>query len=459
MNRKITRDRRFLLYCISFILGIFFFPYINISPWILFFLSALAAVFVFICTDEKAQILSFAVLFVIFGFLRFSFYEKISDVDENLRKFDNRKIELECEVADMPEIKNGKQQVVLKVKDKNFPDGRILAFMSAFGDYSYGDTVKFSGTLKLPENFDNFDYRKYLFQKNIYFISYYPQLEQSGENRGGLYKAIYDFRKAADRNLTKLMPSPQGNILSAMILGMNSDEIKNIMDNFNKTGTSHIIVVSGSHLVIVIAILMFLFLQAGINRNKIFYLVILGIVGFIILSGSASAAIRSGIMACVFLFAVKIGRPKSALNALIFSATLMIFISPYILTGDVSFQLSFLATFGVVYILPRLQSRFRNFREYGGTKDILLTTLAAQIATFPVIIINFGQFSFLSFLANVLILPTVPVVMVGGFLLVGLSFASFDLAQIAAFPIYLILCYQLLVVSILSNTDFGLIKF
>lgn len=453
-----TRDKKFLIGALSFVSGIFLFVYINLSLWILFLLAALAVVFISLCTDEKAQVLAFVVLFVVLGFLRFSFCEKMSDVENELQEFNGKKTSLECEIVQMPEIKNGKEQVVLKVKDKNFPNGKILAFMSAYGDYSYGDTVNFIGTLKIPENMSGFDYRRYLFQKNIYFVSYYPKLEVS-ENKGGIYKAIYDFRKSANNNLTKILPSPQGNILSAMTLGLNSDEIKNVMDNFNKTGTSHIIVVSGSHLVVIIAILMFLFLQAGINRNKIFYLVILGIVGFIILSGSASAAIRSAIMACVFLLATKIGRPGNALNALIFSAALMIFINPYILSGDVSFQLSFLATFGVVYILPLLQNKFKNFSEYGGIKEILLTTLAAQIATLPIIVMNFGQFSFLSFLANILILPTVPIVMVGGFALVVLSFTSLPLAQIVSLPIYLVLLYQITIVNILSGTDFGLIKF
>jgi competence protein ComEC len=129
------------------------------------------------------------------------------------------------------------------------------------------------------------------------------------------------------------------------------------------------------------------------------------------------------------------------------------------LSSDVSFQLSFLATFGVVCILPFLNKKFEKVSDYGGVKEILLTTLAAQVATLPVIIANFGQFSFLSFLANILILPTVPVLMVGGFALVAVSFVNLTLAQILSLPIYLILSYHLAVVNFLSSTDFGLIKF
>lgn len=454
-----TRDKKFLLGSVSFIFGVFFFPFIKINLWILFIIFGIASAFLFLFSKENMRILAIIILCFSFGLIRLNICKEMSDVENDLRKFDDKKITLECKIKTMPELKNGKQQITLEVQDDKFPHGKILAFMDAYGNYSYGDTVDFTGTLKIPENSGSFDYRKYLFQKNIYFISYFPKINKVVTSGNGFYSIIYNFRSRANDNIIQIMPSPEGNILSAMTLGINSDEIKNVMANYNKTGTSHIVVVSGSHLVIIIAIIMFIFLQAGINRKKIFYLVVLGIALFIVLSGSASAAIRSGIMAFIFLFAAKIGRPGKALNALIFSAAAMIFFNPYILSGDVSFQLSFLATFGVVYILPFLNKLFYKMSEFGGIKEIVLTTLSAQIATLPIIVANFGQFSFLSFIANILILPTVPLVMVGGFLLILLSFVSFNLAQIVSWPIYLVLYYHLYIVNILSNTNLGLIKF
>lgn len=454
-----TRDRIFLLCSFASILGVFLFPFFQIGKWILFMLMGISVSLAFLLTEEKARILCIAIFFLAAGFLRFGYFPQITDMDKELQPFTGKKVNLECEIVKMPEHKNGKQQITLLAKEKGFPRGKILAFMSAYGDYSYGDTVSLKGTLKIPESFDDFDYRKYLFQKNIYFISYYPKLEKTEEGKKNFYSAIYDFREKADANITKILPSPQGNIMSAMTLGMNSDEIKEAMGEFNKTGTSHIIVVSGSHLVIIISILSALFLAVGISRNRLFYLLVAAITCFIILSGSGSSAIRSGIMAFAFLFAEKIGRPKYAFNALMLSAALMIFINPYILSSDISFQLSFLATFGIVWILPRLEKKLKNLPEFGGTKSILLSTFAAQIATLPIIVLNFKQFSLLSFLANILILPTVTFLMSAGFLLIILSFVNFTAAQIISWPIYLILSYYLSVVDFLSKTDFGLIKF
>jgi competence protein ComEC len=453
-----TRDKKFLLGEFAFIVGIILFPFCKIDLWILFLLAGLAVSFIFSFSNEKNKISCLVVLCLIAGIARFAIFEKGRPNEGELQSLNNQKVRLECEIVGYPEMKNGGQQIVLEVKDKEIFNGHILVFTSAYGEYSFGDTVNFEGALKIPKSFEDFDYRKYLRGKNIYLISYYPQLKKIDSDRG-FYGAIYDFRKRADRKINMTLPSPESNIVSAMTIGMNSMEIKEVMKNFNRTGTSHIIVVSGSHMVVVVAILMFILLGIGVNRGKAFYLATFGIFCFVILSGSAASAVRAGIMAFVFLLAVKVGRGGDALRALIFSAVVMIFINPYILTGDVGFQLSFLATFGLIAILPVLQKKFQKWPEWGGIKDMFLITLAAQIAVFPILITNFGQFSLLSFLANILILPTAPLLMVGGFILIFVSFLNMFLAKVIAFPLYLLAHYAIAVADFLSRTDWGMIKF
>lgn len=454
-----TRDKKFFCLALSFVCGVFLYPFVPVELWLLFLALAVLAALAFLWGKERPEGALLVGIGLILGLMRFGFAENIALIANELQEYEGEQISLVCTVAEMPLLKNGKQQVTLAVEDDDFPSGRILAFVSAFGDYAYGERVRFTGKLSLPEKFEDFDYQRYLFAKNIYFVSYYPELEVLEKERGGLLGAIYDFRRRADGNLGRLLPSPEGNILSAMTLGVNSDEIAGVMDGFNKTGTSHIIVVSGSHLVIIITLMVGVLLALGMNRRLIFWPCALGITLFVLLSGSGASAVRSLIMALVFLSAAEFSRGKHAFNALLLSAALMVANNPFILAGDLGFQLSFLAAFGIIWILPRLQKKFASWPAGSGVKDILLATFAAQIATLPVIAYNFGQFSLLSFLANVLILPTVPVLMAGGFLLVGLSFFSLPLAQIASWPLYFILSYQLLVVDFLSRTDFALLKF
>lgn len=458
-----TKDKKFLLGETAFIFGIVLFSFVEFDLWVLFSIIALLVALIFLFNGEKIEVVFLVILFLITGLIRFELFVKTEPKEEELQSLNGQNIELNCEVAAMPEFKNGKQQIILKANNERLLKGKILVYASPYENYNYGDELSFKGTVKIPENFDDFDYRKYLRGRNIYLISYYPELDKLEANQKGYYKtffgALYSFRKRADDNINSLLPAPAGNIVSAMTLGISSPETKEVMENFNKTGTSHVIAVSGFHMVVVTAILMFILLGIGVNRGKVFYLAALGIFCFVILSGSPASAVRSGIMAFVFLLAVKVGRGGNAFNALIFSAALMIFLNPYILSSDVGFQLSFLATFGLIVILPVLENKLKRLPELGGIKKIFLTTLAAQIAVFPILIMNFGQFSLLSFVANILILPTVPLLMIGGFLLIGVSFFSIFAAKIIALPVYFLVSYEIAIVDILSRTDWGLIKF
>jgi competence protein ComEC len=453
-----TRDKIFLMGESAFMVGIFLYPYFRADLWALFLLAGLMLALIFLVREGKLRILLIVSLFFAIGLMRFSLAERDVPSDRDLEETSGKEIKTECRVAGIPEFKDGKQRIVLEPGDSAPFKGKVLVYTDPYGEYAYGDRVILRGKLAIPENFEDFDYRGYLRGKGIYLISYYPSLTKTG-SAGGFYGLIYSIRGRADENIGRILPSPAGNIVSAMTLGTESEETEEVMEKFNKTGTSHVIAVSGYHMVIVAAILVFLLQNLGVGRTRRFYLVLFGIACFVILSGSQSSAIRSAIMAGVFLFATQIGRGGDALRALIFSAAAMIFFSPYILAGDIGFQLSFLATFGLVVILPVLAKRYRNMPRFAGIKEILLTTLAAQIAVFPVLLLNFGQFSLLSFLANILILPTVPLIMIGGFLAIGASFVNLFLAKVIAFPIYFLTMYEIEVVDILSRTDWGMIRF
>jgi competence protein ComEC len=457
-----TRDKWFLLGAVCFCAGILLYPYIKIGAWQLYLLSGVLVALLFLLTETNAKVLTFALLCVVAGFIRFDTYGTMASKEEVLANFDGKEVALECRISKMPEVKNGKQQLELDVIDadeKAYPGGNILAFMSAYGDYSYGEKVRFEGKIGLAKNPEGFDYRQYLFQKGIYFVSYRPDLSRVEKDEVSLVSSIYALRKETAKRLGKILPSPQSSILSAMTLGMNSDEMRGVMDEFNTTGTSHIIVVSGSHLVVVIALLSYIFLGINLNRKHVFYVLLLGLIAYIILTGSGVSALRSGIMASIFLLAVKIGRSKRALNALVLSAAIMIFLNPYVLTGDVSFQLSFLSTFGIVYLAPLIEKKMEKLPERVGVKEMTIMTLSAQLATMPVIIANFGQVSLLSLLANILILPTVPLLMIGGYAVILLSFVSLTLAEVAVLPLYAIISYYMIVVGHLASTNLGLIKF
>jgi competence protein ComEC len=267
------------------------------------------------------------------------------------------------------------------------------------------------------------------------------------------------FRKYADNLIKRILPQPHAGIISAMTLGIKSNISEEVLANFNKTGTRHIIAISGLHMTIVAVVLMFLLLAIGLKRNYAFYFAILGIIFFVALVGFPPSAVRAAVMGGMVLFAVKVGRLSSSGNAIVFAGVLMLLYNPNLLRYDTGFQLSFSAILGIIYIFSRLDKIFEKYPDHLNIKSMLLITISAQLATLPIIINSFGSFSLLSVFANVLILPFVPAVMLGGFLIIIISSANLFLAQIISYPIWLILTYQIEIIKFFAGFDFGYFSF
>ncbi|KPJ56129.1 hypothetical protein AMJ49_05675, partial [Parcubacteria bacterium DG_74_2] len=172
-----------------------------------------------------------------------------------------------------------------------------------------------------------------------------------------------------------------------------------------------------------------------------------------------ASAVRAGIMGGLFLFAQKIGRLNSSSRTITFAATFMLVQNPLLLKSDIGFQLSFLAVFGIIYLMPVFQSWFTrlNFihQDLEGLRDIISMTIAAQIFTLPLLIYNFGYLSSVSLIANVLIVPLVPFIMISGFIFIILGIIYQPLAWILALPCWLLLTYLIKIVDFLSGFSFA----
>lgn len=459
-----TRSKTFLFSCFFFILGIFLGSYYSISIWILFLSVGFFISLIFLSgKNSKTKILFFLLIFLLLGLARIESI-KLSELEiSKIDAFNDTKIIVTGKISLMPEIKNGKQKIIIEgIKSEEDSDkisGKIIVYADRYPEYNLGDIIEISGKIKIPEDFDGFEYRSYLMAKNIYYILYYPKIELKEKNKSGFYTQVSKFRKQSNNLIKKIFPQPQAGIVSAMTLAIKSDLSEETLEAFNKTGTRHIIAISGMHLAIIALALMYFLLAVGLNRNHAFYFALLGIIFFVILVGFPPSAVRAAIMAGLALFAIRIGRLKNAGNAVIFAAVLMLVCNPNLLRYDTGFQLSFAAILGIVYIFPKLDRFFKKYSNFLGIKTIFLITLSAQIATFPIIINSFGSFSLLSVLANVLILPFVPIVMLGGFLLVIIGFANLHLAQILVYPIWLILFYQIEVIKFFASLPFGFLTF
>ena len=480
-----TRSKIFLFICLSFIFGIFLGSYFSIQIWILFLLAGLFISLVFLSgKNKKIKILFLLIVFLLLGFARIESVKLNEAEILKISKLDSEKILVSGRIFEMPEIKNGKQKIIIgDIKDiednLNYElakfsefailqqaqddsckiNGKIIVYTERYPEYDLGDIIYLQGKIKIPEDFDGFEYRNYLLAKNIYYILYYPKIELGERNEKGIYNKIAGYRKYANNLIKKIFPQPQAGIVSAMTLAVKSDISEEILEAFNKTGTRHIIAISGLHMTIVAVSLMYVFLALGLNRNYAFYFSIIGIMFFVALVGFPPSAVRAAVMGGLVLFAVKVGRLTNAGNAIIFAGVLMLLYNPNLLRYDTGFQLSFAAVFGIIYIFPKLDDLFKKYSNTLNIKTIFLITISAQTAVLPIIINNFGSFSLLSVFANVLILPFVPIVMLGGFLLIIISPVNLLASQILSWPIWLILFYQIEVINFFANLPFGFVGF
>jgi competence protein ComEC len=162
-------------------------------------------------------------------------------------------------------------------------------------------------------------------------------------------------------------------------------------------------------------------------------------------------------MGIILIWAGKAGRQSDALNAILFSAVLMVFFNPYILLYDIGFQLSFAATFGIVFLAPR----WSNFLKFLGPVfgPNTSATIAAQIFTLPLIVIYFGRISLIAPMANLLILPIIPYIMFFGILAALTAFVSFYLAKIIAVFLWLMINYVIGVLKSLAVTRFASLEY
>ncbi len=139
------------------------------------------------------------------------------------------------------------------------------------------------------------------------------------------------------------------------------------------------------------------------------------IFSFVVITGASASVIRAAVMGGMLLLAGEVGRQYRPSGAIFFAALCMLVQNPKILLYDVGFQLSFLATMGIVYFMPLFERLTQNWPGLFGIKIIFFTTISAILATLPAILFHFGTLSLVAPIVNVLVLPVISLTMAFGF--------------------------------------------
>ncbi|MFC2002548.1 ComEC/Rec2 family competence protein [Chloroflexota bacterium] len=235
--------------------------------------------------------------------------------------------------------------------------GTVLLFVSRYPAYDYGDVLLVAGDLETPPQFDDFDYGDYLARQGIYSTMLYPQIEVLDRGRGSkLLGSIYSLRNRLSQTLAEVLPEPQASLAQGTVLGIRGNIPLPLKENFSRTGTFHLLAISGLHPSIVAGILLSLGIWLFGRRHYLYIWLALGVIWlYALITGMHAPVVRAAIMASLFLTADLLGRQRSAITSLAFAAAVMVGISPRIL-WDASFQLSFLAMSGLILLFPPLQA-------------------------------------------------------------------------------------------------------
>ncbi len=357
---------------------------------------------------KKLWLVVAIVAFLILG-LRISFYYNSKQTEGN--------ITVKGQVLTEPYLRKG---------EYNFRVDRFQV-VTKYQNISFGDNVLVEGELR----------------DRVIRASKVLVLPQTGIE-GFLTKT----RLGLNRRLLENFPSPQSQLLSGIVLGVKSNLNKDFKQSLVNTGTLHVVVVSGYNIALVAGFGLSLSFLIGRRKASLFAGVL--VIVYTLLVGVSAPTLRATIMALLTIAGTLFGRQVLAGYLLFLTAYLLILISPENLV-DVSFQLTFLATLGLIIF----SNPFSNYlgRLPRQLREPLATTLAAQVLVVPIIFFYFGNVPLLSPLINILVLWTVPLITVAGFLYLFLLQVSILLAHFLGYLLLVPLTFFVQVVVFFGKFD------
>ncbi len=455
--------RKVLVFLIAgFVLGVLLASFFDFGWSIIGLFAILALFFIFLFfLYQKNQIFGILILIfigLIFGLFRYSFLNPSVNHRQS-------PCQPKCSgliVVD-PDRRDKTTRLTINLDQSN---QKILVITDNFTDYTYGDLIEIMGKLQKPENFLTdqgkvFDYQNYLLVRGIEAISYYPKIKIIAHGQGSIIKAnLFTLKNNFLNNLQQVIPEPAATLAGGLILGDKGGLGQKTEAEFRRAGLSHIIVLSGYNITIVAESVLKFF--SWFSPTWSWLLGLGAIFLFVLMTGGEAAAVRAAMMGSIALIARYHGRTYDAGVALIFAGFLMVLWNPRLLVFDLGFQLSFLATLGLIYLSPIVEKIINKViptrlaklaldsprtvlgSVFRGFQEIVYTTTGAQLAVYPWLLYRASNASLIGFISNLFVLPAVPLAMFFSFATGLAGFLSYYLSLLISYPTYFLLDYILL---------------
>ncbi len=332
--------------------------------------------------------------------------------------------------------------------------GQILITLPKYPQYAYGDRLKLYGDLQSPGVFEGFNYGNYLSRFDTYSVMYKPKVELLESAQGNLFWSAMTWMQGKFmQQINSLFPEPHASFEAGLLVGARKGIPEDLMTQFNITGLTHIIAISGYNITIIIVFVMWAL--NGLPRKTAFICAVFGIILFTLFVGASPAVVRASIMGILGLIALNYGRSNNIHLTILWSAAIMVAWNPKILIYDVGFQLSFAAVMGLIYVAPHFEKYSQKLPATFGIREAIVMTMSAQVMALPIIVYNFERLSLIAPISNLLVAFAIPPAMLFGFVAVLISFVFPPLALIFAYVAWGILAYIIKVIELTAAIPYA----
>ncbi len=446
--------RKSFLFFIFFIIGIFIAGFKIDLIYILLgncFISLILIFFGILKSDRDFFIVSFLILTIFAGAFYLRAFNYISSSSTSVI-FD-KNVKISGIIDSYPKISEKSQEFIIKIDS-----GKLISVRTYLQkNFSYGDKLVVNGKINSLDDKNN-----YLKKDGITGVINYPSFISIKKSQATFLGFLYSFKNIFLETFKKNLNQDEAALMSGMLLGQEgagfSDNFKSAMKN---SGTTHLVALSGYNITILISSLFFI-LSFFMPKRIGFWISLLAIILFVLMTGAQSSVIRAAFMGSLLIISKRLSRIYSFAQAMSFSAFLMLALNPTILKFDIGFVLSFVSLAGITYLMPILSFSFLSKNKtniLSEFKKIFFETLSAQLAVLPILSFYFGGFSFTGLMSNILILPLVPITMFLGFFVGFLGIIWVPLARIGSLFAFIPLKFESWVINFFGSFSQAQIQF
>jgi len=352
-------------------------------------------------------------LFFVLGVFRFDLGARAVFNENGAAGFTGKIVSLRGVITALPEHQGRSTSYrisienILQERQWQKISGKILVYAPRYPEFEYGDRVAFTCELKKEEDAKKRGW--YASRGASAVCSVREAFELVDKNAGDpMLGILLHGRANILKTLQLKLPEPQSGLLAGLLVGERAGLSDDLSESLRRTGTTHIIAISGFNIAMITSIL-FAVLAYFIRRKGAFWVTIGFLIAFVFFVGAGASVVRAAIMGGIVLVARYMGRTGNGFRLLVLAAAIMLAVNPWLLVFDLGFVLSFAATVGLLIFAHPLSDLLTFIPKDFRLRETLSETLAATFATLPFTVSTFGIISFIAPLANLLVLILVPV--------------------------------------------------